>query len=301
MATLNNVSYPYAQPTVSGSTITVEALLAQPTRITRYLSDLPMRNFISPLIFTTTGGVSGGSVVYDQLTLNDLFSTRDVQNVEPGTEFPLVTSENPAPKIASVEKYGGKFFVTDEARDRNDGGVVQREGRKLINTIQRKTDQKAIATLDASISAISSQTVTGVNWNNVVTGASASTASLWPAADLSKVQLLADTQELGVTFDLWIVNPAQKAQFDLVYGTGAADVLSSYGVRMVASNRVTAGTAYVVASGQVGEIRLEKPLTTETWREQETQRTWVQSDVRPVMFVTDPYSVVKVKSLDGSS
>lgn len=300
MATYNSTAYPYSAPSVSGSTVTVEQMLQQPTRITRYLSDIQLRGLIASRIFSSPTGVSGGAVIYDQLTLNDLFSTRDVQNVEPGGEFPIVTSENPTPLVASVEKYGGKFFVTDEARDRNDGGVIQREGRKLINTIMRKTDQKAIAVLDAAIAANASQTVTGVNWNSVVTtGSSASNATAWPAADLSKVQLLADTQELGAQFDLWIVNPAQKAQFDLVYGQGASDALSAYGVDMVASNRVTAGTAYVVESGQVGEIRVEKPLSTETWRENGRQRTWVQSDMRPVMFVTNPYSVVKVTGLAG--
>lgn len=301
MPTVNNVSYPYAQPAVSGSNITVSTMLAQPTRITRYLSDLPMRNFISGMIFANTGGVSGGGVIYDQLTLNDLFSTRDVQNVEPGAEFPIVTSENAEPKFAPVEKYGGKFFVTDEARDRNDQGVIQREGRKLINTIARKTDQKAIAALDASIAAMSAtQVITGNNWNNVVTGGtSTSNATLWPAADFSKIQLKADQTELGAAPDLWIVNPAQLAQFNLVYGPAAGQVLAAFNVRMVASNRVAAGTAYVVEAGQVGEIRVEKPLSTETWREQTTQRTWVQSDIRPVIFITNPYSVFKVTGLAG--
>lgn len=300
MPTLNAVSYPLPGPVVNGSQVTVQTMLAQPTRITRYLSDINLRGFISPLIFSSPGGVSGGAVVYDQLTLNDLFTTRDVQNVEPGTEFPIVTSENPEPKVAGVEKYGGKFFVTDEARDRNDGGVIQREGRKLMNTIVRKTDAKAIAVLDNSVSGMASQQVTGTNWNNVVTtGSSASNAGAWPAADFSKVQLLADTQELGVSFNLWIVNPAQLAQFRLIYGQGASDVMGAYSVNMVASNRVAPGTAYVVEAGQVGEIRVEKPLSTETWREQATQRTWVQSDVRPVMFVTNPFSVVKVTGLAG--
>lgn len=302
MATYNSSAYPYAAPTVSGSQVTVEQMLQQPTRITRYLSDIQLRGLVASRIFSSPTGVSGGAVIYDQLTLNDLFSTRDVQNVEPGAEFPIITSDNPTPQVASVEKYGGKFFVTDEARDRNDGGVIQREGRKLINTIMRKTDQKAIAVLDASIAANSgTQVVTGVNWNSVVTnGSSASNATAWPAADLSKVQLLADTQELGVEFNLWIVNPAQKAQFDLVYGSGASDVLASYGVDMVASNRVAAGTAYVVEGGQVGEIRVEKPLSTETWRDAHgRQRTWVQSDMRPVMYVTNPFSVVKVTGLAG--
>lgn len=301
MATYNSSAYPYASPSVNGDEITVKMLLDQPTRITRYLSDIQLRGLVASRIFSSPTGVSGGAVIYDQLTLNDLFSTRDVQNVEPGAEFPIITSENAEPKVAQVEKYGGKFFVTDEARDRNDGGVIQREGRKLINTIMRKTDQKAIAVLDAAIASNASQTVTGVNWNSVVTaGTSASNASAYPAADLSKVQLLADTQELGTDFNLWIVNPAQKAQFDLIYGPGASEVLAAYGVGMVASNRVAAGTAYAVEEQQVGEIRIEKPLDTETWRDANgRQRTWVQSDMRPVMFVTNPFSVVKVQGLAG--
>lgn len=300
MATANSTAYPLAAPVVNGSQITVQTMLNQPTRITRYLSDINLRGFISPLIFANAGGVTGGAVIYDQLTINDLFSTRDVQNVEPGAEFPIVTSENGEPLVAPVEKFGGKFFVTDEARDRNDGGVIQREGRKLINTITRKIDQKAIAALDLAMSKYPGQTAVGVNWNSVVTnGSSASSAGAWPAADFAKIQLLADTQELGVQFDLWVVNPAQKAQFDLLYGASSSSVLSAYGVRMVASNRVEAGTAYVLESGQVGEMRTEKPLSTETWRENTTQRTWVQSDIRPVMYVTNPYSLVKVTGLAG--
>lgn len=81
MATANPTSYPLAGPQVSGDNITVSTLLAQPTRITRYLSDLSLRGFVSSRIFSTASGVSGGAVIYDQLTLNDLFPTRDVQSV----------------------------------------------------------------------------------------------------------------------------------------------------------------------------------------------------------------------------
>ena len=293
-------SYPLGPPVVSGGAITVQTLLNQPTRITRYLSDIKLRNFISSRVFSSPGGMSGGAVIYDQLTLNDLFPTRDVQQVEPGSEFPIITSEDQEPKVATPAKDGGKFFVTDEARDRNDQGVIQREGRKLINAITRKLDARTVGVLDAEIATRGSQTVAGINWGAVVTGgAGQSNAAAWPAADFSKVQLLADTQELGVVFDLWIVNPTQLAQFKLVYGSDAKEVLASYGIEMLASNRVAAGTAYAVEAGQPGEMRLEKPLTTETWREQKRQITWVQSDVRAAMYVTDPYSVVKVTGLAG--
>lgn len=300
MATLNASAYPLAAPTVSGSTITVEQMLNQPTRITRYLSDITLRNYISPLIFSSPGGVSGGAVVYDQLTLNDLFPTRDVQEVAPGAEFPVTTSENGEPKVAAVEKHGGKFFVTDEARDRNDGGTIQREGRKLINAMIRRQDARAVAILDAAISGVASQTVTGLNWGSVVTGGSGqSNASAWPAADFSKVQLLADTQELGVEFNTWILNPAQLAQLSLVYGKDFDSVAASFGITFAASNRVAAGTAYALEAGEVGEMRYEKQLSTETWREPESQRTWVQTDARFVQVVTNPYSVVKVTGLAG--
>ena len=297
---LNASAYPLGAPVVSGDQISVATMLAEPTRITNYLSDLTLRGFISPLIFNTGGNVNGGAVVYDQLSLNDLFNTRDVQSVSPGAEFPIVTSDNGVPQVAPVEKFGGKFFVTDEARDRNDGGTIQREGRKLSNTIIRKIDQYSIGILDAAVSANASQTVTGVNWGTVVTGGSSqSNAGLWPAADFAKVQLLADTQELGVQFDTWIMNPAQLAQFRLVYGNSWSDVVDAYGITIAQSNRVAAGTAYVVESGQVGDLRMEKPLSTETWREAKTQRTWVQSDCRPVAYVTNPFGVVKITGLAG--
>lgn len=299
MANPNSSAYPLGAPTVSGSTITVETMLNQPTRITQYLSDISLRNYVSPVFFSSAGSVSGGAVIYDQLTLNDLFPTRDVSQVAPGMEFPLVTSENQAPLVAAVEKHGGKFFVTDEAKDRNDGGVIQREGRKLINAMIRRQDARAISTLDTAVSA-ASQTHAGLNWTAVVTaGSSETNATSWPAADFSSVQLIADQQELGVQFDTWVVNPQEKANFFLIYGADAQRVLEAYGISMVASNRVTAGTAYVCEAGQVGEIRAEKPLGTETWREPENQITWVQTDARFVMYVTNPYSVYKVTGLAG--
>lgn len=297
----NAAAYPLAAPTVNGSTITVETMLQQPIRITRYLSDITLRNYISPLFFSSPGGVTGGAVIYDQLTLNDLFPTRDVQEVAPAAEFPLITSDNVDPKVASVEKHGGKFFVTDEARDRNDQGVIQREGRKLINAMIRRQDARAIATVDAALAANPSQVITGVNWNTVVTGGSSqSNASAWPAADLAKVQMLADQQELGVEVDTLILNPAQYFQLALVYGKDLQSLFDSYGITTVqSSNRVAAGTAYALQAGLPGEQRFEKPLSTETWRDAETQRTWVQTDARFVQYVTDPFSVFKLTGLAG--
>lgn len=293
------VSYPLGPPTYQGNTLTVDTALQQPTRITRRIADLTLQRFIVSEIFASGGSVSSGAVVYDQALLNELYLERDVERVNPGDEFPIVTSVRQAPKVAEVEKWGGKFFVTDEARDRNDTASFNNQVTQLANTIVRKVNTRAVETLEAAIAALGGAgTFVGNSWSSVVTGGSAqSNATVWPAADFAKAQLLADQEELGVEFNLWLVNPQEKANFHITYGSEAAAVLSANGIGMFASNRVPAGTAYVVERGAVGEIRVEKALGTETWREQKTERNWVQAAVRPVMYVTNPYSIKKVTGL----
>jgi hypothetical protein len=301
MAT-QQIAYPLAAPTLSGNVLTVDMALKQPTRITRRISDLTLQKFIVTRIFATGGTVQGGAVIYDQATLNELYTDRDVEQVGPGDEFPIVGSQRQEPKVARVVKDGGKFFVTDEARDRNDVAFLNNQTTQLGNTIVRKVNTRAVATLETAITALGGAgTFVGHNWGTVVTGGSSQTNnSGWPGADFAQAQYLADVDELGVEYDLWLVNPKQKMQLAITYGSQLPEVLAANGIREVfASNRIANGTGYAVATGQVGELRVEKALGTEVWREEKTQRTWVQSDVRPVMYVTNPYSIKKVTGLDG--
>lgn len=296
-------SYPLGTPSVSGNNITVPMLLNEPTRITRYLSDLSLKDLWAADVFSTGGSVSGGALVYDQLTLNDiaLDAGRSVQNVEPGAEFPIVTHSVGTPSTALVEKFGGKFWFTDEARDRNDLSLLERKARKLLNDIIVGVNSRALTLLDASITAFTAtQTVTGTSWATATTTASGSrTAAVDPMADFAEVDRVARVQGLGYDIDTWIINPNESKRLRLLYGAGnVTSILSDNGIsNLIVSNLVAAGTAYAIASGQVGDLRLEKGLSTESWREPETQRTWVQSDIRPVMAVTDPYAAFKVTGL----
>jgi len=293
------VAYPLGAPTVTGNTITVDTALNQPTRVTRRIADLSLQKFIVDRIFANGGGVAGGAVVYDQATTNELYAARDVERVAPGAEYPIIGGNRQAPKVAEVEKRGGKFFITEEARLRNDSTLFDNLVTQLSNTIVRKNNQRAIAELESAISGLGGETTfTGQNWTGVVTaGTSASSNAAYPHADFAKAQLLADTKELGVTFDLWLINPAQMFSLKIVYGDKLEAVLAGNGIEVFASNRVTAGTAYAVARGQVGEIRYERGLSTQTWYEEATERWWVQSSVSPVMYVTNPYAIAKVTGI----
>lgn len=297
----NNPSHPFGPPTVSGTQITVEQYLNQPTRVTRMISDLTLQRFLADQVFASAGGVTGGAVVYDEATENELYTDRDVERVAPGAEFPVIGSELSTPKVAEVEKWGGKVFILDETRDRNNTTTFANKIRQLANTQVRKVNQRAVEVLAASVSN-SSQTFTGRDWSAVVVGGSSqSNADQFPIRDFAYAGQAAEEDELGVVYDLLILNPQEYTQLIIIYGaTGFRDVLSELGLELYVTNRQPAGKGLFLAKQQVGEMRVEKPLGTETWREGKTERTWVQSSVRPVMYVTNPFAVLEVTQLAGS-
>jgi len=292
------IAHPLGPPTVTNTTLTVDQALNAPQRITRMVMDLTKQRFFVDRVFSSGGGVTGGAVIYDELAGNDLYADRDVQRVAPGSEFPEVTFSRRAPKVAEVEKWGGKFFFTDEARDRNNVGEFTRAVRQLSNTIVRKINQRGVDVLEAAVTA-NSRSVVGNDWSAVVTaGSSASAANLWPAFDFADANRQADVEELGVVYDLAIMNPVQYLELATVYGPDLDAMLASVGFDIYVTNRVAAGVMYIVASGQVGEMRLEQPLSSETWRDPDgKQQTWVQSSVRPLFFVDNPYAVLKFTGL----
>jgi hypothetical protein len=294
------VSYPLGAPTLTGNTLTVDTALKQPGRITKRIADLTLQNFIVDRIFSSSGTtVAAGAVIYDQAVSNQLYTSREPERRMPGDEYPIVGAPRTSPKVATSEDWGGKFFVTDEAVRRNDRVYFDNQVTQLANTLVRRVNTQAVAQLEAAISALGGAgTFAGHNWEAVVTGGSSQTnATGWPAADFANAQYLADVDELGVTYDLWIVNPLQKATLATVYGSSLNEVLGGFGIEVFASNRVAAGTAYAVARGQVGFLDYEQGLATETWREQKTKRNWVQTSVMPIMGITNPYSIKKVTGL----
>jgi len=296
------IAFPLAPGTLTGTQFSIDLALAQPTRvITPMVVDLSRTRFFVDRVFASAGGVTGGAVVYDMVAQSSPYADRDVQRVEPGNEFPIVTFSRRAPAAAQVEKWGGKFFFTDEARDRNDVTQFTNAMRQLSNTIVRKINQRGVQILESLITA-NTRTVVGNNWSavNTLTGAGGSNYTLYPARDFAKAALQSEQEELGINYNLWIMNPYQLFELQGIYGDKLNALLTSMGVSIYATNRVADGTAYAVAEGQVGEMRVESPLATETWRDPNgKQQTWVQSSVRPLMYGNNPFAVLKFTGLHG--
>jgi hypothetical protein len=294
------VAHPLAPPTVTGTSITVDTMLRQPTRITRFIMDMTLQRFVADRVFSSAGGVTGGAVVYDSVEANDLYTSRDVERVAPGGEFPIITSPRRAPGVAEVEKWGGKVWISDEARDRNDSILFTNQLRQLGNTIVRKINARAMQVLEAMFTANPSRVYGSTTTWAATTpyGATPTAPTDWPAFDFAKTAEIVELDELGVQLDLWIINPVNYTTLLTLYGgDGLQELLDTLNLEIYVTNRVPAGVAYVVAQGQVGQMRVEQPLGSETWREPQRQRTWVQSSVRPLMFVDNRFAALKVTGI----
>lgn len=294
------LTFPGQSPTVSGNIATVDMLVNNPRLVTRTIADLTLQKFMVDLIFAPAGGVQGGAMLYQQATENDLYADDDVQEMAAGTEHPEIRFGDGEILTAQVQKFGGKFKVTEEARTRNQIGQVNRAMVRLANTIRRKTQQRALAELDAAISA-HSRTTAGISWadaGGLIMGTDYANNAL-PGADLAAASREASENELGYEYNMLIVNPQEWEALLVAYGPDKLpDVLRGYGIETWwVTNQQTAGTAKLLAKGQVGELGFEKPLTTKTWWDEDLEVDFVKSNVRPIVYVTDPFAILELTGL----
>lgn len=299
---ISPVAYPLGAPTVQDSKVTVDLMYRQAGRITKRLSDRTKQKFIAPELFGEAGTTtSAGAIIYDVITINELYTKNDIEQRGPTDEYPTVQGERGEPKVAKSEDWGGKFWMSDEAIRRNDTVAMTRLTDQLANTIVRKVNQRTVAVLEAVIASLGGAgVIPGNDWSTAeLTGTNPTPSADRPFADLLSAQLAADVEELGYEYNVWVMNPQEYFNLRVVYGPGVYEMLREAGVSIFRSNRVTAGTAYAAVRQGVGFLGYEQMLSTETWREPKNKKNWVQSSVLPIMGVTDPYAVKKITGLAG--
>lgn len=296
------VAYPLGPPAISGNQITVDGALNNPSRITRDIADLTMQKYFADRVFSPAGGMEGGALLFERPNAveTDLFATREPKEVAPGDEFPLTGFLRGVPMVARPRKIGSKWFMTREARLRNNTGLLTRYMRQTANTIRRRTEQMAVAELSAVVTA-ETRYGNGTSWATFAgTAVQSRTGTTGPVADILSVQKTIDLEERGHTLNGAIMHPNQAMSIRQAYpNTPIGTVLADAGITEYSvTPRYTGGRVLLYESGQVGEWRNEFPLEEEVWQDKDgRQRTWYQWSISPSMVVVDQFAMYELRAV----
>lgn len=287
---------------LDGGLLTVDLALSTPTHIEQRVADIAERDLLVDNVFTEGGPVEGGAVIYSEIDEKDLYTDTDVADRSPGDEYVVVHSSEREPKVARVQDFGGKFAITDEARDRNDTVELDNATTRLANTITRKVNQRVIATLTAALSKANTLT-RQTGWGGVILDGAPDTITapaLRPSADLATLIATAEKLDLGIEYTRLIVSPDGHRDLRIAYGTDLKAMLDDFGIELLVSNSVPADRAFLVDPKQLGFVRYERPLTVTTWRDEATRTTWVQGYCLPTMGITLPAALGVVLGTNAS-
>lgn len=294
------VAYPLGPPVIVGNTITVDEALQNPERITRDVATLAMQNFYMDRIFSAGGGVQGGAVLYERPNplATDLYADREIKEVAPGEEFPLLTFSRGVPLVARPRKIGGKWFVTKEARLRNDTRLLTRYMRQTGNTIRRRIENLGLTELSAVVTAESRFRV-GTSWSTFAgTATEVRTGTTGPVADILAAMTQIDLEERGNMLSGVIMHPNQALSIMQAYpDDGVAAILANVGItEFYVTQRATPGTVLLYEPGNVGVWRNEFPLAEEVWADGEgRQRTWYQWSISPLFAVDNQFAILEIR------
>jgi hypothetical protein len=164
---------------------------------------------------------SGGALFFERpnALATDLYGEREPKEVAPGAEFPEQTFVRGVPMIARPRKIGNKWWVSKEAKKRNDTNLLTRYMRQTANTIRRRIENMGLAELAAVITS-ESRFANGTSWSCVRghRDCSVRTGTAGPVSDVWRQLAAVDLEERGHSLDSAIIlNPAQALSIQQAY------------------------------------------------------------------------------------
>lgn len=287
-------------PELSGTRLTVEAVMARPTIIRDRIAKLADPQILLPHLFRPFGArVEGGGMLYSVVKASDFFTADPVEKRSPGAEYAVLRGTDPESKLAVVEDHGGRVQVLDEDMLRNDINRIDAATIQITNRLVRLLDVKAVEAIEAA----GPETIAvSTPWDaQVMVGPATdiTPSDQRPTAAWAEAAELMELDELGNVADTLIVHPSEARALRTAYAGDLPSVLESAGLTMVSNARVAEGTAYVVAAGAVGTVGFEVPLTVEVVPERLTRSSWLLGFCVPAFAVTNPGAVKKLTGLTG--
>lgn len=226
-------AYPPAPPSLSGDLLSISRFLEQPAQLQRRLRTFQDLRFVSDQLLTQRFRTTGGAVLYEMS--EPFVSDRTVTAVSAGAEYPSANMPSGTAGMAAVSKWGQKASVTDEEITRAvfGGTVVDRNLRKLVNSIIKQVDAVTMSAIMSAITATFDVT--------------ASSGAAWTAASPTILRDILEAKAAVVGLNLGY-NPDTLAVNDTAYAILMSDEkIAALWQREVSTNPVYTGMVEKIA------------------------------------------------------
>ncbi|AZV00735.1 major capsid protein [Gordonia phage Kiko] len=144
------ITYPPAQPTLSGDNITISRFLKDPTAVARRLRTLAEQRFIADVLLSQRLVTESGSILYE--TGESIYADRAPEAIAPGSDYPLTSIGTGTAQLAHTVKWGRDAEITDEAISRQKMVPVERAFTKLVNNMVKTVDGVALSAIGSAVS-----------------------------------------------------------------------------------------------------------------------------------------------------
>lgn len=279
-------------PTVENNTLSVAAIMSQPTLIRTKIAELTEGNELLSTFFTPLGApVQGGGILHPRLSGAERYTADDVVERAPGDEYQVVRAIDPEYRMAAVRDYGAKTSITDEEIARGDVSALNAKVSQLTNDLVRKLNTKALAAIDEAAPAT---LATANPWETFLTVGPADLITpnaQRPLADMLRAKRMFADDRLGFVPDTLLASPADAENLGIGYGAELEQVLAAAGLSLVVNPYVSEGRAYVVQKGKAGVLGYEAPLTLDVIDKRETREKLLQVYAVPAFAVDRPQAV----------
>jgi hypothetical protein len=300
----NVAGLPVGSVSVSGSDITVSALLNNPRLIDRRLQEMTQLTYWANRILPNVGDPGGGVVIYSEWSPTYSLLDRKAEPLAPDAEVPLAGTQEQDVKMVPVEADGLGYTITRPQEKRNQRYVIDRKDRGLANSIADKFNSRAVTAITAAISA-SSRTFASTDWSAVVTDGATPTATVsWPHSQIALIQAQNTKNRIPWNYDGMLIHPLDYWRLTVIYKTDSqAEIASRLNLaEIIVDNTglVTHGAPILYSAGNVGGTSWEEPIMTEVIPEPRRRRKVVQATGSAAYFVDNPYGLLQLTGAAAS-
>jgi hypothetical protein len=246
-------TFPAAAPVLTGDSLAISRFLQSPTALARRLRDYRDLRFVSDQLLTQRFKSSGGAVIYEMT--EPFVSDRTAESVGAGSEYPYANMPTGTAGLAAIQKWGQKVLLTDEEISRNayGGAAVDRQMRKVINTVISQVDAITMSAIASAVTA--TFPATGSSWatSTVIMRDIFRAVAQVVALNLGYVPdtlAVNDTAAAYIMSDPTITNALRRETTDNPVYTGQISRL--IGLTIVTSPAIPQGQAWVLDSTQLG-------------------------------------------------